>query len=115
MHEFSIVRSLLDVAVAEADRAGAKRVLRIDCRIGALRQIDDGLMSEAFNILRDGTICAEADLRIEKTYMRASCPRCERDFDVRGWNWCCPQCGMEGTLVGGGDELDIVAIEAETE
>lgn len=114
MHEFSIAQSLFDVAVAEAQRAGAKRVLRLDCRIGELRQIDDRLLSEAFEILCPGTICEDAELQIEKTYMQANCPRCQRDFAVRGWDWCCPACGAEGSVLGGGDELELTSIEAET-
>jgi len=114
MHEFSIVQSLLEVATAEARRAGAKRVLRLNCRIGVLRQIDARLMREAFGLLAEGTICAGADLRVEKTYMQARCQACERTFDVRDWDWRCPGCGTEGSMVGGGDELELTSIEAET-
>ena len=114
MHEFSIVQSLLDVTVAEAKRAGATRVLRLNCRIGSLRQVDDRLISEAFELLCRGTICEDAELRIEKTYLRARCSRCQQSFDVRDWNWHCPECGGEGSALGGGDELELTFIEAET-
>lgn len=114
MHEFSIVQSLLDVATTEAKRAGATRVLRLNCRIGSLRQVDDRLISEAFELLCRGTICESAELRIEKTYLRARCSSCQQPFDVRDWNWRCPECGGEGSVLGGGDELELTSIEAET-
>lgn len=114
MHEFSIVQSLLDVAVKEARRAGAQRVLRLDCRIGELRYVNTQLMREAFELLSHGTLCEDAELRVEKTYMQARCPQCARSFNVQNWDWRCPDCGVNGSIVGGGDELELTSIEAET-
>jgi hydrogenase nickel incorporation protein HypA/HybF len=115
VHELSVAQSLLDVALAEARRAGAVRVTRLHCRIGDLCAIQDDLMAEAFGLLCVGTPCEGAELRVEKTFLRAKCRRCERDFDVRNWDWHCPQCGGEGELIGGGDELELTSIEAEVE
>jgi hydrogenase nickel incorporation protein HypA/HybF len=115
VHELSVVQSLLDVALAEARRAGAARVTRLHCRIGELCQIDHRLLVEAFELLRPGTLCESAELHVEKTFLRAHCSRCGRDFDVRNWQWRCPGCGEEGSALGGGDELELTSIEAETE
>lgn len=115
MHELSIVQSLLDVALAEARRAGAARVTRLNCRIGELRQIDDRLLVEAFELLRPGTLCDTAELCVEKTFIRARCSGCGREFDVRNWQWRCPACGEEGSALNGGDELELTSIEAEIE
>jgi hydrogenase nickel incorporation protein HypA/HybF len=113
MHEFAIVQSLVDVAVEEARRAGAQRVLRLECRIGDLRGVESDLLREAFELLTRGTMCEQADLLIERTSVRARCPSCQLDFDVRDWNWYCPACGKEGRILGGGDELELRSIEAE--
>lgn len=115
MHEFSIAQSLLEVASAQARQAGAVRVTRLYCRIGDLCQIHDGVMAEAFELLSSGTLCEGARLHVERTFMRAECPRCQQGFDVRNWDWNCPTCGAQGVLVGGGDELELTSIEAETE
>lgn len=115
MHELSIAQSLLDAAVAEARRAQATRVTRLHCRIGDLRMVNGELLAEAFEVVRCGTLCESAELSIERTYLQARCSRCERAFDVRNWDWCCPRCGVEGTLLGGGDELEITSIEAEVD
>jgi len=113
MHEFSIVQSILDVARTEAERAGAACVLHLYCRIGNLRQVNDELITEAFELLRPGTICDGAELHIEKTYLRARCAACGKAFDVRDWSWNCPDCGGQGRSLGGGDELELTSIEAE--
>lgn len=114
MHELAIAQALIGLAEEHAARAGATRVTRLNCRIGALRQIEDELMRDAFEIARVGTACASADLKIEKTPLRAACASCEREFSVQNWRWNCPICGAEGAPIAGGDELELLSIEAET-
>lgn len=114
MHELSIACSLVQLAEARAQRAGAKRVTRLNCRIGALRQIEDELMRGAFDCARQGTLCREAELVIEKIPLRAHCSRCRRPFAVDQWNWNCPICGADGQPLPGGDELDLTSIDVET-
>jgi hydrogenase nickel incorporation protein HypA/HybF len=113
VHEFSIAQALIDAAAEEARRAGATRVNKITCRIGALRQVDDCLMQEAFGIARTDTICSAAELVIEKTYLQATCPQCRVAFAVREWDWTCPTCGALGADPAGGDELELLTLEAE--
>jgi len=78
-----------------------------------MRQIDDWLMREAFEIAAAGTICESATLSIEKTYMQVRCRECQRLFPVRDWIWTCPTCGAEGEDPTGGDELELVSLEAD--
>ncbi|MBN2562507.1 MAG: hydrogenase maturation nickel metallochaperone HypA [Phycisphaerae bacterium] len=113
MHEFSIARSLVDAACVEARRVGASRVTTLTCRIGVLRQVDDWLMKEAFDIAKCGTLCDKATLHIEKAYMQALCTECQARFPVRDWDWNCPACGMPGEDATGGDELVLLSLDAE--
>ena len=113
MHEFSIARAMVEAACSEARRVGSDRVTRVVCRIGSLRQVDDRLMREAFDIARNGTACATAELTIERTNMEAACPRCRVRFAVRDWDWDCPTCGMLGEDAAGGDELELISLDAE--
>jgi hydrogenase nickel incorporation protein HypA/HybF len=113
VHEFSIAQALVEAAVEEARRAGAMRVNKLNCRIGTLRQVNDWLMQEAFGIARADTLCAEAVLVIKKTYLRATCPQCRVAFAVRDWDWTCPTCGSLGADPAGGDELELLSLEAE--
>jgi len=113
MHELSIVQSVIDAASREAELAGAVRVTRVTCRIGSLRQVNDVLLKEAFEIARHGTLCQDSTLSIEKAYVQALCPRCDARFPIQNWEWRCPDCGVEGRDPVGGDELDLITIEAE--
>jgi hydrogenase nickel incorporation protein HypA/HybF len=113
VHEFSIAQSLVDAAVTEARLHGASRVTKLSCRIGALRQVDDWLIREAFAIAREGTICATCELAVETTYMQAMCPACNVRFAVRNWEWRCPTCMANGEEPAGGDELELTSVELE--
>ncbi len=113
MHEFAIAQSLIAAASIEAEQAGATRITRLVCRIGTLRQVDDCLMQEAFEIARADTLCAKTKLVIEKVAMQAFCPGCQVRFPVQDWDWRCPTCGKEGDSTSGGDELELVSIDAE--
>ena len=115
MHEFAIAQSLVEAASAEAQRAGARRVIALHCRIGVLRQVNDVLLREAFVIARAGTRCEASELRIDKTYMRANCQPCNHEFAIRDWDWTCPHCGAECGGLSGGDELELISIEAEVD
>jgi hydrogenase nickel incorporation protein HypA/HybF len=113
MHEFSIAESLIGVATEEARRAGATRVGKLTCRIGVIQQVDDLLMHQAFELVSRGTVCEGAELCIERTFMRALCPVCGERFQVQVDDWRCPDCGAEGENLEGGDELQLLSLEAE--
>jgi hydrogenase nickel incorporation protein HypA/HybF len=104
---------MVDAAITEAQLHGASRVLKMACRIGALRQVDDWLMHEAFAIAREGTICSECELVVEMAYMQAMCPACNVRFPVRNWEWRCPTCAANGEAPTGGDELELLSLELE--
>ncbi len=113
MHEFSIARSLVEAACAEARRVGASRITKLIFRIGVLRQVDDWLMKEAFDLAAGGSLCDGCILSIEKTHLQALCPQCQVRFAIREWNWNCPTCGAEGEDAIGGDELELLSLDAE--
>lgn len=115
MHEVAIAQALVEMASAEAARAGAARVTRVTCRIGALCHVEEDMLAQAFDAARNGTPCAGASMQIEKTPLRARCPACGRDFVVQRWDWSCPACGGDGVVQPGGDELELVSIDAEVE
>lgn len=113
MHELSVARSIIDVAARAAADAGARDVRVVRCRIGVLRGIDPRLLADAFEAARRAGPCAAARLEIERVPIRAVCRPCGAEFDVEAWNWRCPACGGDGELLDGGDELEVVSIDAD--
>lgn len=110
MHEYSIVQSLVDsVATAVGDREAS--VERIDVAIGELAGVDCSLLTTAFEVFRDGTLCEHATLTIERIPARWECSRCGGAV-ARGGFLRCPLCNTPARLAAG-DEIVLQRIELE--
>ena len=64
MHEFSIATELVATVVREAQQHGARRVERLECRCGAMRQVVPAMLIEAFGLAAAGTLAEGARLDI---------------------------------------------------
>jgi hydrogenase nickel incorporation protein HypA/HybF len=110
MHEYSIVQSLVDsVAAAVADREAT--VLRIDVAIGELAGVDCALLTTAFEVFREGTLCEHATLTIDRIPARWECSRCGGEV-ARGGFLRCALCNRPARLATG-DEIVLQRIELE--
>lgn len=115
MHELSIAEALVRVACESAGPHLARRVTRLNVRIGVLRMIEPDLMRAAFEAARVGTLCERAELVMESVPLRARCAGCGRCFAVTEWSWACEACGGEGEPLPGGDELELVSLDVDVE
>ena len=111
MHEFSLVRSLLEAAESEARARRATRIVTLHVRIGELSGVEEDLFSTAFQISRADTLCREADLRIRREPAAWICTRCERDIES-GSALECPDCNVPARLARG-NEILLERIELE--
>lgn len=113
MHEFAAARMIVEQVEEKAEEVGARRVSSVRLRVGVLRQIETSMLAEAFKLCAEGTCCAGANLEIDVSRVHAQCESCGSSFEVLAWVWQCPRCGVEGVYGAGGDELQIVTIDAE--
>jgi hydrogenase nickel incorporation protein HypA/HybF len=111
MHEAGLMRDAIDLAVAEAARAGAGRVHRVVLRVGALAGVEPEALDFAFEIAAAGTIAAGARLEIQQTPAVCLCAGCGLDFEPAGVVFECPRCGAASAEVRGGCELELVSLE----
>jgi hydrogenase nickel incorporation protein HypA/HybF len=111
MHEAGLMRDAIDLAIAEAARAGAGCVHRVVLRVGALAGVEPEALDFAFEVAAAGTIAAGARLEIQQTPAVCFCPACGRDFDPAGVVFECPRCGAISGDVRGGCELELVSLE----
>lgn len=111
MHEYSIVSALLDRVEAEARRHARPEVLGIRVRIGELAGVDAELLRSAWSLVREGTLCAHAEIELTGEAARWVCPRCARGIEV-GAALRCPRCGVPARLASG-DALVLERIEME--
>lgn len=111
MHEYSIVRALMEQVNATAKDQQAIAVHGVRVRIGALAGVEPGLFSSAFELCRQRTICAQADLEVVMAPAVWSCPTCEQPI-VDGEILRCPLCDQPARM-SSGDEILLERIEME--
>ena len=111
MHELSIALSILDVVEEEAERQGG-RVAAIHLKLGPLSGVVREALLSAFDLAREGTSLAEADLIVEVVPIAAFCPACAVEVaPPSAQELCCPSCGAPTPEVRRGRELEVVALE----
>ena len=112
MHEYSLILSLLSRVEDEARRRGAFRVHALAIRVGDLSGVDPELLAGAYELAREGTPCAEAELRVTRVPALWSCPRCGKAF-APGEVLKCAACAAAAVLSDGADALMLDSIEME--
>jgi hydrogenase nickel incorporation protein HypA/HybF len=114
MHELSIALSILDVAAEEAERQGGGRVAAIHLRLGPLSGVVPDALRSAYDLAREGSPLAAAELLIEEVPLVVYCPACSAEVAPPSvQQLCCPACGTPTPDVVRGRELEVVALEVE--
>ena len=114
MHEAAIVRSILDVAEAQARQHGAVRVSKIKLRVGEFRGVVKEALDFAFQALRPNTLASAAELEVETVRLRVECPAClEVACSIHDFSLSCPRCGGLATIVAG-REMQIEYIDLDS-
>lgn len=116
MHELSIAQSLLDIVVQEAERHGVNRVIRVSVRVGAFSAVVPSALTFSFDLIKENTVAAEAELAIEEMPLTGLCQDCgevleNMDSPIAD----CPACGSNKIELTQGRELTIAFIETDDE
>jgi hydrogenase nickel incorporation protein HypA/HybF len=112
MHEYSLIQSMLSRVGDEVRRHGALRVHALAIRVGDLSGVDPDLLAAAWEIAREGTVCAAAELRVRRIPAAWTCPQCRREF-APGDLLRCATCDAPAELSDGADALTLDSIEME--
>lgn len=111
MHEYSIVSAMMARVEHEAALHQATRVRAVKVRIGERAGVEIGLLRTAYDIVRPGSLCADAPLEIEVVPVRWACQRCAA-APAPGARLQCPCCGAPVRLISG-DEILLERLELE--
>jgi hydrogenase nickel incorporation protein HypA/HybF len=112
MHELSIAAAI--VAIADNQAAG-RRVLAVDVRVGALRQVVPTALEFAFELTVQGSALEGAQLRIESVPAVGRCSDCGRTSELDRFPFACAQCGSVDLDLIGGEELLVESIDIDDE
>ncbi len=114
MHELSLAMNVVDAVARLATEQGATRVVAVTLRIGALAAVHEGALRHGFALAREGTLLADAELRVTSVPVRVWCPGCRAESDLAGLGpLACPRCGEPTGELRAGRELDIESFEME--
>lgn len=115
MHELSLTKPIVDIAVDNAKQAGAQRISKIVVIVGKLSGAVPYAIEFCFQSLAIGTLAEGAELVIEEEACKGHCSQCDHDFEVDQYYYPCPQCDSFEIEREGGDRFFLKEIEIETE
>jgi hydrogenase nickel incorporation protein HypA/HybF len=112
MHELSVAQAIVDVA---ARHAAGRRVVKVEVRVGHLRQVVPDSLHFAFALLTEGSALDGCELAIEHVPAAGSCRDCGAQSTLPDFPLRCARCGGLDVEVIAGEELLVAALELEEE
>lgn len=114
MHELSIAMSILDIAAEEAERRGGVHINSVHIKLGPLSGVIKEALLSAYELAREGSVCADARLLVEDVPVVVYCEVCRAERAVESiQSICCTLCGEPAAKIVSGRELEITAMEIE--
>ena len=110
MHELSIADAIVATAVRHA---AGRRVVRVEVKVGHLRQVVPGALEFAFELVAHGTAVDGAELEIDEVAVRVHCRDCAAEGPAPEFPLACASCGSLDVEVVAGEELYVDALEVE--
>jgi hydrogenase nickel incorporation protein HypA/HybF len=113
MHEVSLASSLRALVEEQVRAHAASRVLAVHVAVGVQAGVEPELLRGAWELVRAGGSCDQAEIRLSSVPVRWACPSCAGDAEP-GRTLRCPRCGTALRLAQG-DELVLERIELEVD
>lgn len=114
MHELSIASNLVEIVTEAARNAGAKKVLAVHLRLGALSGVAVESLRFCYDVATENTMLAGSQLVVDHLPVVIHCSRCARALALGGIQSIqCPECGEPSADIRQGNELEIASIEIE--
>lgn len=113
MHEYAVTQSMLKIALDEAKRVDASKILEIRLVIGDLSTILDDSVQMYFDIMSEGTPAQGAKLVFKRVPAEFKCRECGEVFVKPPKGFDCPKCGGLGMPTERGREFYIESLEIE--
>jgi hydrogenase nickel incorporation protein HypA/HybF len=113
MHEQSIVESLLTLALKNAEKANARKIVSLNLVVGDYTGVVEDAVSFYFGFLSKDTIAAGARITCTHVPGQLRCRDCDLLFPLQKRDFHCPKCEGKRMEIVGGRELYIENMEVE--
>jgi hydrogenase nickel incorporation protein HypA/HybF len=110
VHELALSSAIVNTVVKHAR---GRRVVVVDLRVGALRQVIPDTLEFYFEFVARGTVCEGARLEQEVIDARLRCNQCGHEWEIEIPAFRCPKCTGSDVEIASGDEFEVEAIEVE--
>jgi len=114
MHEYSIVDSLLELAQEHALKNNAKKVTKLEVKIGVLSGVEPELLQTAFDTFKEGTMCENAEFIMKIQPVVIECEECKEKSTLKKDEYLCPKCGSNKIKIIDGEDMYLMSLELET-
>ena len=104
---------MVELALVEGKKAGAKKIGKISIVIGVMSGVVDESVTFYFGFLSKGTIAEGAALEFKRVPMTMRCRDCKNEFTPSEFDWSCSKCKGSSLEIIAGDELRIESIEVD--
>jgi hydrogenase nickel incorporation protein HypA/HybF len=116
MHELTLTKNILDMALRYAQKTDSQRVVTIVLRLGVLRDIKKEWIQHYFNYISKGTIAENAEILVMDDPIVCSCRDCAKEFEVEKESLAneeilCPNCSQQNYTLISGTKFLIEGIE----
>jgi hydrogenase nickel incorporation protein HypA/HybF len=113
MHELSISREIVNIALRRGEEAGAQRITSVRVKVGEFTAVEPDCLQFYFTALTNGTAAAGAALAVDKVPLAAKCSACQSLFVPQALSFKCPSCGSPEIEITTGRELYVESIEVQ--
>lgn len=110
MHEFSIAVSIVDIAIAEANKVQAEKISEIEIEVGQASGVVKEALEFALESVVKGTVLEHSKIIILEIPAIAQCTTCKHNFPIVGSLGSCPECGDITANLVSGRELKVKTI-----
>lgn len=112
MHEYSLAEALVRRVEEEARKRNATAVKALKVSLGELGGVEARFLRNAYELVRAGTICDQAELEIVVFPAEFRCPTCGKSFAL-GDVLRCEECDEPAQLSEMSEALQLESIDME--
>jgi len=113
MHEGSIAKNLLAIAIEKAKECKANTITLIRVKVGEFAGVNQAALKFAFDNFSQGTMAEKASLKITSSPLLGKCRKCNEVFKIKKEIFKCSKCDSLDIDIISGEDLYIEDIEIE--